>query len=314
MSGAAIGGIIAAPPLPMRPDASVDWRGLERYMAEVAAAGPAAIAMNMDASEGPSLDPHERLEVVRVARSAIGGRCPLFSGLSADGTAIAVAHGKELVAAGAEGLIVFPPFPSFLGTPLPAAMVHRHHAAIAAATGVPLIAFRMRWVAPYDSETYARLADIPELIGVKDAMRDTGEMLRTIAILDALPRRIGLLTGNDPVILESLLVGGDGALIGFAGIATERLVALEQAARRRDVARAFALWRPLAPLARFCWRDPVRDYRPRMKELLVMQGRFASAAVRAPQRPVDEAERAALRRLATTAGLLDQPGTATAAE
>ena len=60
-----------------------------------------------------------------------------------------------------------------------------------------------------------------------------------------------------------------------------------------------------APLARYCWRDPLRDYRPRMKEVLALQGIIPHAAVRPPQLGVGDAERAELRRLAEFAGLLD---------
>jgi 4-hydroxy-tetrahydrodipicolinate synthase len=80
-----------------------------------------------------------------------------------------------------------------------------------------------------------------------------------------------------------------------------------------DIGTAKAIWRQLGPLARYCWRPPIRDYRPRMKEVLVMQGLFEGATCRAPQLPVDEAERAELRRLADHAGLLDKPAR-TAAE
>jgi 4-hydroxy-tetrahydrodipicolinate synthase len=299
-------GIIAAPFLPMLQDARIDWTGLERYMDWIAAARPCAIAMNMDASEGPSLDRDEQIEVVRVARAAIAGRCQLFSGLIANATEDAARWGGELVAAGADGLAVFPPFPAFLGSPLPARMVSSHYAAVGAATGVPLIAFRMRWVPEFDLPTLEALARIPELVGIKDAMRDTGQMIETIAAMDRLPRRIGFLTGNDPVILDTMLVGGDGALIGFAGTATDRLLAMHRAVESRDIETALGIWRALGPLARHCWRDPVRDYRPRMKEVLVMQGLFRTATVRAPQPGIGDEERRTLRRLAAAADLLDE--------
>jgi 4-hydroxy-tetrahydrodipicolinate synthase len=73
----------------------------------------------------------------------------------------------------------------------------------------------------------------------------------------------------------------------------------------KDFAGAAAIWDRLGPLARYAWRAPIRDYRPRMKEVLKMQGLIAHATVRPPQLGVDEGERAELRRLAAFAGLLD---------
>ena len=72
---------------------------------------------------------------------------------------------------------------------------------------------------------------------------------------------------------------------------------------RRDFERAYAIWARLGPLARYCWRAPIRDYRPRMKEVLKMQGLIPHATVRAPQLAVDDAERAEIARLARHAGL-----------
>ena len=80
----------------------------------------------------------------------------------------------------------------------------------------------------------------------------------------------------------------------------------------RDFARTFAIWERLGPLARYAWRNPIRDYRPRMKEVLKMQGLIAHATVRPPQLGIADDERIELRRLATIAGLIGS--TASSAE
>jgi 4-hydroxy-tetrahydrodipicolinate synthase len=301
-------GIVAAPFLPMLPDHSIDWASLASYIDWVAAQRPAAIAMNMDASEGPSLEPGEQLEVVRVCRDAIGDRCPLVSGLICGSTAQAVRRGAELGAAGAQALAVFPPFPTFLGNPVPADMIHRYHDAIARGVGLPLIAFQFprAWGPDFPPETLARLATIPQLIALKEASFDTTKTVETIDAARALPRRIAILTGSDTFIWEAMLMGCDGALIGFAGTATAELVAMHKACADRDYDRGAAIWARLGPLARYCWRAPIRDYRPRMKEVLRLQGLFDHATVRPPQLGVDDAERAQIARLVRVAGLVDE--------
>ena len=80
-------GIVAAPFLPMKPDFSIHWDDLGRYIAWVAAQRPTAIAMNMDASEGPALTRDEQLEILAVCKTAIAGRTRLLSGLIAGSTA-----------------------------------------------------------------------------------------------------------------------------------------------------------------------------------------------------------------------------------
>lgn len=300
-------GIVAAPFLPMLPDQSIDFGVLGTYLSWIAKQRPTAIAMNMDASEGPALDRDEQLEVLAASKRAIGGACPLVSGLIAGSTRDAVRWGRELAAAGAEALAIFPPFPTFLGKPVPGEMIERYHRAIADGVGLPMFAFQfpVAWGPDFPPDTLARLAAIPRIIGLKEASFDTTKTIETIETARALPRRIGILTGSDTFILEAMILGCDGALIGFAGTATAALVEMHAAVVRRDYERAHAIWARLGPLARYCWRAPIRDYRPRMKEVLKLQGLFPHATVREPQLSVDDAERVEIARLVRLAGLVD---------
>ena len=299
-------GIIPAPFLPMTATFQVDWTSLRSYIGWIAAQKPTAIAMNMDASEGPSLERDEQLEIVRVCRETIDGACPLVSGLIAGSTADAVAWGTQLAAAGAQALTLFPPLPAFLGTPVPSEMTYRYHQAVAEGVGLPIIGFQLPigFGPDFSRETMARVATIPGFLGIKEASFDTTKTIESIEAARATGRRIGVVTGSDSFILEAMIMGCHGALIGFAGTATAELIRMHDAVVKRDLDTAFTIWERLGPLARFCWRAPLRDYRPRMKEVLVMQGLIRHAATRPPQLGIDDAERAELRQLATGAGLI----------
>ena len=307
MTAFTLKGIVAAPVLPMLPDASIDWTSLRSYVRWIADQRPTAIAMNMDASEGPSLEREEQLDVLRVCREVIAGDVPLFSGLIAGSTQAAVRWGDMLKDAGAQALAVFPPFPTFLGNPVPSEMIYAYHKAIADGVGLPLIAFQFpkAFGPDFPPDTLARLATIPEIVGLKEASFDTQKTIETIEAARALPRKLGIMTGSDTFICEAMVMGCDGALIGFASTATRELIEMQRAVEAKDFVRAFAIWDRLGPLARYAWRAPIRDYRPRMKEVLVLQGLIAHATVRAPQLGVDDGERAELRRLAELAGLLE---------
>jgi len=298
-------GIVPAPFLPMNEDESIDWTSLRSYYQWVAGQKPTAICVNMDASEGSSLTRDEQLEVVRTTLAAVDGACPVFSGLIASFTADAVRWGAELKRAGAHGLVVFPPLPVFLGTPLPAEMVVRHHTAIAE-VGLPFVAFQLpKGEGPdLSTDVMQELLKCPTFVGVKEASCDAVRTIESVDTARRLSRKLGILTGSDQFILEAMLMGCDGALIGFAGTATKELIQMHAAVRARDMATAYRIWDRLGPLARYCWRLPERDYRPRMKEVLDMQGLIRSAAVRAPQMGVSDAERTELRRLARHAGLV----------
>jgi 4-hydroxy-tetrahydrodipicolinate synthase len=298
-------GIVAAPFLPMNEDESIDWKSLQSYYRWLAAQRPTAIAINMDASEGSSLTREEQLDVLRATLEAVDGACPVLSGVMASFTADAVRWGNELKRAGAQGLVVFPPLPVFLGNPLPSEMVVRYHAAIGG-IGLPFVAFQLpKGEGPdLSADVMRELVKHRNFIGVKEASCDAVRTIESVDTAARLPRKLGILTGSDQFILEAMLMGCDGALIGFAGTATEELIRMHAAVRSRDTATAYRIWDRLGPLARYCWRLPERDYRPRMKEVLVMQGLIRSAAVRAPQMGIGEAERAELRRLARHAGLI----------
>ena len=299
-------GVIAAPLLPMHEGGAVDWATLERYMDWIAGQNPAAIVMNVDASEVIALEEDEQLQVIRVCRKAIASRVPFLSGLVAGSTHGAARKAERLREAGAQGLTVFPPFPTFSGAPVPQDMIVRYHRAIADAGAFPIICFQFPkgWGPDYTPEILQAMAEIPQLIAIKEASFDVGQTLQTIEVARKLPRPIGVLTGSDTFIFEAMLMGCNGALIGFAGTATAELVAMHAAVQSGDLAGARAIWDRLGPIARYCWRLPIRDFRPRMKEVLRLQGHFPSSACREPQLGIAPSERQEIARLCRENGLI----------
>lgn len=299
-------GVVSAPFMPMHEDGAIDWASLERYTDWIARQQPAAIALNMDAAEAPALSPQERVEVMRVCAKVVGGRVPLLSGLIGGSTDGMIAHGEELARAGAEGFCVFPPLPTFIGAPVPAEMIRRFHADIAEAVRLPLIAFQFPrgWGPDYTGESLAALASIPEVIAIKESSFDANQTIAAVQNVRALAEPIGVLTGSDTFIYEAILMGCDGALIGFAGTAVAELVEMDRAARSGEAQKGREIWERLAPLARFCWRAPLRDFRPRMKEVLRLQGLIATSGVRRPQLGIEPDEKQRLKELAIAAGLI----------
>ncbi|MBS7699979.1 MULTISPECIES: dihydrodipicolinate synthase family protein [unclassified Chelatococcus] len=299
-------GVISAPFMPMQGDGEIDWISLRHYMRWIADQNPSAIAVNMDAAEAPALSNAERVEVMRVCAEVVAGRVPLVCGLIGGATDQMIAHGRDLVAAGAEGFCVFPPFPVFMGAPIPPEMIRRFHADIADALGLPLIAFQFPrgWGPDYSGEMLDALASIPQVIAIKESSFDANQTIQSVQSVKALPDPIGILTGSDTFIYEAILMGCDGALIGFAGTAVAELVAMNEAVQNGDAQKGREIWERLAPVARYCWRAPIRDFRPRMKEILRLQGLIADGAVRRPQLGISANEKGALAHLARTAGLI----------
>jgi len=297
-------GIIPAIPMPFHDDASVDWGTYETYLGELAGSGATAIAINMAAAEGTALEHVEQLEAVRRAKQVLAGGCPIVSGVIAPYTAGAVNLAKRLVEAGAEGLVVFPPLPTFMSKPLPISMVVDFHAEISLAGGVPLIAFQTANAA-YPEGAIKALAGIDNIVAIKDAAFDIDRTWEIIEEAKETAGKVAVLTGNDSFILEALLMGCQGALIGFAATATARLVQMQAFAAQKKATEAYEIWNELAPLARLCWSNPLRDYRARMKYVLMKQGVFPSDQTRAPQTRISDEDRARIDRLFEAHNLAD---------
>jgi len=297
-------GIIAAPVTPFNTDESIDWRTLESYMAQIAEAGPAGIALNMAAGEGGSLERDEQLEVVKRTKAVVAGASAVVAGVLASATSQAVRKARDLAAAGADALVVFPVLPTFASKPISVSMVVDYHAAIAAAVDIPVIAFQTSLVA-YPKGVVTELAKIKNIVAIKDAAFDIDTSEATIAEARATGGSISVLTGNDTFILEAMLMGSTGALIGFAGTATAELIRMQKLAAERKITEAYEIWDRLGPLAKFCWGPPLRDYRVRMKYVLLRQGVIPSDTARLPQPAISDADRKEIDRLFETYGYAD---------
>lgn len=273
-------GIIVAAVQPFEDNGAIDWKTTARYVAQVAEGKPRAIAMNMAVAEVSSLEADEQLEVIRRCKATLAGTCTLLSGLSVTHTKAARDLARRLVDAGAEGLVIFPPVPAFLSQPT-IAMIEDYHGAVAEVVDVPLIAFQTNF-APYPKGAITALSKIRNVVAIKDASFNVDNTLANVKEAAAASRRIGVMTGSDTFILEAMLMGCDGALIGFAATATAALVEMQEHASAGRATEAYEIWDKLGPLARICWRAPIRDYRVRTKYVLMKQGVLPNMKVRAP--------------------------------
>jgi 4-hydroxy-tetrahydrodipicolinate synthase len=296
MSKAFQAGVIPAPIMPFTETAAVDWATFDRYVAELAGTGVSALAMNMAAAEATALEIDEQLEAIRRTRAVVAGAVPVVSGLISPYTAGAVTHARRLVDAGSQALVVFPPLPTFLSKPLPVSVVVDFHAAVAEAVRVPIIAFQTA-NAGYPAGTIRALAEIDRVVAIKDAAFDIDRTWEIVEESRETGGRVAVLTGNDTFVLEALLMGCQGALIGLAGAFTAEIVRMQALAAAGQATEAYAIWNELGPIARLCWSAPLRDYRPRMKYVLMKQGVIPCDVTRAPQTRISEEDRLKVDRL-----------------
>lgn len=305
-------GLLPATVLPMTEDAKIDEPALRHYMRHIAASTIHGVAVNVDTGEAPHLSHDERVRVIEIVTDEIGDRLPVIAGLPAQFTEQAVTFGRDYKTAGASALLVFP-ISAFQGAPLDPALVLRYHVSVADGVGLPLVLFNLLpslGGVLMPAEIIQRLCGLADVVAIKDASFDARVFVEVVQAVRGQPRPVAVLTGDDPFIYESFVLGANGALLGFGAVPTRQLAAMVDLAVAGRLDEAKAIMDRLAPLERAMFASPVRDYRARAKEALVMQGIIPRATVREPLLPVSQASRDAMREAMIAAGELAPSGVA----
>jgi len=301
-----LGGLIPATVLPLTSAYEIDEESLVEYMRWLTGFRIGGLAINVDTGEGPHLYRDEKMRVLKAVKKAVGGRVPVIAGLQASFTSQAVEIAKETKEAGADGFLVFP-IPAFAGEPLPPEIPYDYHRAIAEATGTPIVLFQLQKAlggVEYEPECLAKLTEIEEVVAIKEASFDALKFLKTLKLVRSGPERVAFLTGNDNFIYESMVMGADGALIGFGTLATDLQVEMFELVQENRFEEAREIADRVQPLADAIFSPPVRNYRARTKEALVMLGVLQQAHMRPPLTRISQGEREAVREALRKAELL----------
>jgi 4-hydroxy-tetrahydrodipicolinate synthase len=299
-------GVMPANILPFTADLAIDEPAYRRHLRWLAdTRGVTGVVVNGHASEVSSLSREERRRSLAVALDEVGGRCPVVAGIYSDGTAEAVELTRDARAAGASGILLFPPTLFMWGAQLKPDMVVRHYSEVAT-VGLPIIAFEYPPASGigYAPETLARLAELPQVAGVKDWSNDIVAFERNLRALRATGRPVAMLSSFTMSLMATFLLGADGAISGMGCVTADLQAELFDACGKGDLDGARRLNDRLDPLVRVFYAPPFVDMHNRMKEALVLLGRIPAAHVRPPLTPVPVAEREAIRRALVQAGLL----------
>jgi 4-hydroxy-tetrahydrodipicolinate synthase len=300
-------GVMPANILPFKADLSIDEPAYRRHLRWLAdTRGVTGIVANGHASEVSSLDREERRRSLAIALDEVAGACPVIAGVYSDGTAEAVALARDAKAAGAAGVLLFPPTLFMWGAQGKPDMVLRHVSEVAAGADLPIVVFEYPPASGigYAPETLARLAEIPQVAGVKDWSNEIVAFERNLRALRATGRPVAMLSAFTMSLMATFLLGADGAISGMGSVTADLQAELFEACAKGDLDGARRLNDRLDPLVRVFYAPPFVDMHNRMKEALVLLGRIPAAHVRPPLTPVSAAERDAIRRALVASGLL----------
>jgi 4-hydroxy-tetrahydrodipicolinate synthase len=184
-------------------------------------------------------------------------------------------------------------------------MAIRHFSEVAG-VGLPIIVFEYPPASGigYAPDTLARLAQIPQVAGVKDWSNEIVAFERNLRALRATGRPVAMLSAFTMSLMATFLLGADGAISGMGSVTADLQAELFEACGKGDLDGARRINDRLDPLVRVFYAPPFVDMHNRMKEALVLLGRIPAAHVRPPLTPVPAAERDAIRHALVEAGLL----------
>jgi len=239
---------------PMKSDGSLDFAAWDRLLELHAESGTGGIVVGGTTGESPTVTEPEQFELLRRARARLAGRVPLIAGLGGSSTAHTVERVRRLGEAPVDGLLIVTPAynkPTQEG-------LYQHYSALARAASAPIILYNVpaRTCVDLQPETVARLAKLPGIVAVKEAL---GTVERIRELCATLPRDFAVLSGDDATARESVLVGARGVISVTANLFPRAMADMIGAALRGDAALAARLDAPLTPLhqALFVEANPI---------------------------------------------------------
>ncbi|MFN7723656.1 MAG: 4-hydroxy-tetrahydrodipicolinate synthase [Rubrivivax sp.] len=247
----AIVGSIVALVTPMHPDGAVDYDGLRKLIDWHIAEGTDCIGVVGTTGESPTVSVEEHCEIIRVAVEHAAGRVPIMAGAGGNATAEAIELSKYAKQVGADCTLQVVPYynkPSQEG-------IYRHFKAIAEAVDIPVVLYNVpgRTVADMQVDTVLRLAQVPGIVGIKEA---TGDIERAAWLIKQAPKGFSIYSGDDSTAVALMLLGGHGNVSVTANVAPRLMHELCMAAIEGDVKRATAIHLQLLPLHKTLFCEP----------------------------------------------------------
>ena len=238
-----IKGSLVAIVSPMHDDGSLDFDAYRRLIDWHVAEGTSAIVAVGTTGESPTVTPNEHGELIKVAVEAAAGRIPVIAGTGGNSTAEAIELTRHAKHVGADATLQVVPYynkPTQEG-------LYQHFRKIAETVDLPVILYNVpsRTVADMSTETTVRLAQVPGIVGLKDA---TGDLARGAQLLKYLPLGFALYSGNDDSALALMLLGCHGVISVTANVAPRQMSEMCAAALAGDLKRARRLNAELLPL------------------------------------------------------------------
>jgi 4-hydroxy-tetrahydrodipicolinate synthase len=288
-------GSIVALVTPMHEDGSVDYAALRKLIDWHVAEGTACVGVVGTTGESPTVSVQEHCEIIRVSVEHAKGRIPIMAGTGGNSTAEAIALSRFAREVGADCTLSVVPYynkPSQEG-------IYQHFKAIAEAVDVPMVLYNVpgRTVADMQPETTLRLAQLPGIVGIKEA---SGDIERACWLIKQAPKGFAIYSGDDSTALALMLLGGHGNVSVTANVAPRAMGALCKAAMAGQAQDAAAIHFKLLGLHKALFTEPS----PAPSKWAMARLGLCGPALRLPITPLSAAGQAQVEQALREAGLL----------
>ena len=276
-------------------DGGVDWKSLEKLVEWHIQQGTHSIVAVGTTGEASTLSMEEHIKVIQEVIRVANKRIPIIAGTGANSTREAIELTQAAKDVGADAALLVTPYynkPTQEG-------LYQHYKAIAEAVEIPQILYNVpgRTGVDMQNETVVRLADVKNIVGIKDA---TGDIPRGKALIDGLNGKIAVYSGDDATAWELILLGAKGNISVTANVAPKQMSEVCEAALAGEQAKAQDLNQQIANLHNilFCESNPIP-----VKWALHEMG-YMGTGIRLPLTPLAEQYREPLRNGLKVAGII----------
>ncbi len=288
-------GSIVALITPLHPDGSVDYDTLRKLVDWHIAEGTNCIGVVGTTGESPTVSVEEHCEIIRVSVEQAAGRVPIMAGCGANCTREAIELTEYAKKVGADCTLQVVPYynkPTQEG-------IYQHFKTIAEAVDIPMVLYNVpgRTVADMTPETALRLAQLPGIIGIKEA---TGNLDRAAWLIKQAPKGFQIYSGDDPTAVHLIMMGGHGNISVTANVAPKAMAQMCAAALEKDARRAIDLHMHLLPLHKQLFVEP--NPIP-VKWAMARMGK-AGGTLRLPLTPLSESAQSVVESALRETGVL----------
>jgi len=273
-------------------DGEVDFASYEKLLEHYLAKGVTGIFPLGTTGESPTIDDDEMEAIVDRTVRVVAGRVPIFVGVGSNATRKVLKTLKRLERYTFAGIVSVCPYynrPSQDG-------LREHFTRIAEATDREILIYNIpyRTSVNLKNETLMRLAELPNIVGVKDS---SGDLAQSLELLRLRPKGFAVMTGDDPLFYTMLAHGGDGGILASAHVRTELFAGVYERTTKNDHQGARTLWAKLETLVPLLFKEA--NPMP-IKHCLWRQGLIRTPECRLPLTRISEALAAELDRLVPT--------------